>query len=367
MHKAIELLSDFPEYQELIRNLGTEFEDIHVFKKIRLEKEIKDGNQQSKILLAHVNIINYIELTNDKKVSSQYINYLRNHLNNAICLNNYAYCVKHGIGIQQNIEYAISLYKLGVERNNTYARHNLALYYKSCNINADETIKLLKLNINQEIYDSYFILGTCYEDGYGVAKNMYEAIRFFKLGTEYDNSSAQFHMAYCYLYGKYINKDMQKAKLLYELSASQGYTPSVNMLGHIHRDGLGIEKNIDKAMYYYQLGIKDNSRLSKFSLANIYIINNELSKAMKLLIESAQQGLPQAILKVNINAIDMYERNYIDVDDLVKIYKITKKNDLKYEIKRKVIEVEHCIMKMLIDQNLDYKLCETINNMMYQL
>jgi len=57
----------------------------------------------------------------------------------------------------------------------------------------------------------YFIIGVCYEYGFGVTLSFESAVKWYEMSAREGFPAAQFQLAVCYLYGKGVQADFHKA------------------------------------------------------------------------------------------------------------------------------------------------------------
>lgn len=337
MNRAIEILKEYNEYKELINEFGIEF--INNKYPINLEKSAYD-----RITIAHLYIFDYIHKVKDNKIINVYSNFLVNNANNAIHQNMLGYCYDIGIGVEKNMEKAICLYKLSTKCNEngqcySCAQNNLALCYDTgygVEKNLAKSNELLMLSVEQNDMCAQRNLGLNYEMGLGVKQNWNEAIRLYKLSVDQGYADAQYKLGVCYHNGTGVEKNIEEAIKLYRLSANQGYSPAQIKLGICYSNGKGLKKNKAEALKLYILASKN--------------------------IESALEN----IIHLEKRIIKRYEKNKLDMDELIEIDQITENVKFKYEIKKKVIEMKMFIMKLLVKRAIPFRPCSIITDYLFK-
>lgn len=103
--------------------------------------------------------------------------------NNALILNNLAYCYEHGMGVKQDFQKAVELYEKAVKLGDSSAMYNLAY---------------------------------CYENGTGVEKNLQKAVELYFRAYEKNHKNAKTRLID---FHKYFLSSAQKAKEGYALFA----------------------------------------------------------------------------------------------------------------------------------------------------
>lgn len=141
-------------------------------------------------------------------------------------------------------------------------------------------------------------LGVCYENGFGIEKNVVEAARLYKLAADQGFSYGQFLLAICYKNGIGVNLDKQESFRLYRLSGENGYIPAWSNVGLCYESGSGIAKNIEEAAKMYLLAAIEGHAPAQKCLAVCYDNGSGVSKdkqeATKWYRLAADQGYAQA-------------------------------------------------------------------------
>jgi len=67
-----------------------------------------------------------------------------------------------------------------------------------------------------------FKLGSCYDDGWGVAKDEAEAVKWYQSAVKAGSSAAMCNLGYRYWQGRGVKQDKAQAEKLWRKSASMG-------------------------------------------------------------------------------------------------------------------------------------------------
>ena len=159
---------------------------------------------------------------------------------------------------------------------NSYAQYKLGTYYeigKEVEKDLIEAVKWYKkaANLGGDSYAQYR-LGFCYENGYGVEKDLIEAVKWFRKSAEQDHSHAQNSLGFCYENGYGVEKDTVEAVKWYRKSANQSDPYGQHNLGR----------------YYYKLA-------EKLSYESFFISELNFIEAVKWYKKAATNwGLPVA-------------------------------------------------------------------------
>jgi TPR repeat protein len=151
-----------------------------------------------------------------------------------------------------------------------------------------------------------FNLGLMYKKGCGVTKNDQEAIKWLKKSAKQGHMQSQGLLGWMYKNGCEISKDDKKAVKWYVRAAKQGHTGAQFNLGLIYENGLGVTKNTAEAIKWYSKASELGHHRAQNNLGVIYLNQSKnISKAIKLLKNSREQG--SELAKVNINILSKLE------------------------------------------------------------
>lgn len=105
-------------------------------------------------------------------------------------------------------------------------------------------------------------LGTCYERGKGVERDIERAISLYRSAAHDGHMRAQFHLARCHANGLgTLPVDWARAVTLYKRAARQGHVPSICNLGVCYHNGRGVERDTTRAVTLYRdAAVQDYAR-----------------------------------------------------------------------------------------------------------
>lgn len=317
-------LSDYEGYEELDNVLND--------KCIRYDYDVDADNDDDKLYLLLSRIM--IDIHNDEQLAKYFANFLiknKEKIANKLVL---SLCYYYGYGVTKNCDMTFQLLEQ-CAKDNTHALLNLAKCYDigiGCNVNMEKAKRLYQKSIDKGNTDAIFNLGLCYIDEHENDK----AINMLKMAVDRGHSEAQCLLGEYYYEGIIVDKNQELAMELLKKSSDQGLSKAQYKLALKYRFNEDV-KDIVKAyeLFYISSDECGDSRI------NLDMIDREL--------------------------IRMYENKKVNIDELIGIYQITFNDNLRYEIKKKVIEMEMFIMKLLVKTNLPYKPCLIINQYLYQL
>ena len=141
----------------------------------------------------------------------------------AYAMNCLACMSKHGIGVKQDDQGAVTLMKTAVDLGNTDAKNALALMYMQ---------------------------------GRGLQRDDEKAVELLKLAAEEGSVSPFYHLGYFF---DEISNDYESAAHYYTAAASHKDPDALNNLGVLFYEGRGVPKDLNEATYMWALAIREGS------------------------------------------------------------------------------------------------------------
>jgi TPR repeat protein len=168
------------------------------------------------------------------------------------------------------------------------------------------------LNNTHSMYCKY-LLGVCYGEGLGIAKDVKEAFQWYKLSAEQGYDASQAMLGHCYFHGIGVVKDTVEALKWYKSSANQGYAPAQCNLGICYERGEGTHaKDSIEAVKWFQLSANQGNPVAQFNLGKCYEsgigIAKDSSAALKYYHQSAEQGHAIAQYSLGLIYINGYKK-----------------------------------------------------------
>lgn len=100
-------------------------------------------------------------------------------------------CYELGKGIEKNSQRACQLYELSAHQGNMRAQYALGYaYFQSTSPNPKKAFHYFKLSARQGFSNAEHALAVCYQNGYGIKKNLKQAMIKYKLGIIKGNSAS---------------------------------------------------------------------------------------------------------------------------------------------------------------------------------
>ena len=136
--------------------------------------------------------------------------------------------------------------------------------------NYQESVKWYRKSAEQGCAIGQGMLGYCYYNGTGVAQDYAEAVKWFRKAAEQGNALAQCTMGTCYGLGNGVRQDFAEAVIWLRKSAEQGYAIAQNLLGDCYRDGNGVAKDYAEAAKWFRKAAAQGDATAKKTLADCY-------------------------------------------------------------------------------------------------
>lgn len=143
-----------------------------------------------------------------------------------------------------------------------------------------------------------YVLGVCYHDGIGVAKDEQLAFRWYRASAEQGNERGQGILGYCYGEGFGVAKDEIEAMRWYRLAAAKDETVAIYNVGYCYEEGIGVDKNVATAVDWYRRSAEQGNAFAQNSLGYCYEdgigVGQDFALATHWYEQSAEQGYPWA-------------------------------------------------------------------------
>ena len=138
------------------------------------------------------------------------------------------------------------------------------------------------------------LLGWCYANGTGVAKDEKEAVKWYRKAAEQGEATGQRLLGWCYANGAGVAKDDKESVNWYGKAAEKGDGWSQNKLGYCYACGIGVEKDYKKAFEWYRKAAEQGDRSATGNVGWCYETGNGVAKdekeAVKWYGKAAEKG-----------------------------------------------------------------------------
>ena len=122
-----------------------------------------------------------------------------------------------------------------------------------------------------------FMMGTIFEQGLGVDKDLAAAARWYGLAAAGGNASAQYNLGVFYQFGKGVPKDAARAAELLQQAAEQGHGRAQNNLSTFYFTGVGVPQDRVEAWKWLTLSADNlKGQARELVLGNRRVIEEKL-------------------------------------------------------------------------------------------
>ena len=97
-----------------------------------------------------------------------------------------------------------------------------------------------------------------------------KAVLLFRKAAESGVATAQFNLGSCYELGEGVARDLTAAAKWYRIAAQQGHSDAQNNLGVLYQSGQGISQDIMSALRLYLLSAGNGNAKAAVNLAKVF-------------------------------------------------------------------------------------------------
>lgn len=148
------------------------------------------------------------------------------------------------------------------------------------------------------IREAQWLLARCYDEGFGVERNIIRAVSWHLKAGEQGYPPAENHLGSCYQNGDGVPQDDAEAVQWYRRAAEQGYAIAQANLAWCCDTGCGVAQDEAEAVKWYRQAAGQGDYTSQFNLAVHYEwgsgVEQNKDQAIKLYRKAADQGYEKA-------------------------------------------------------------------------
>ena len=136
-------------------------------------------------------------------------------------------------------------------------------------------------------------LGNFYRMGNGVKVDLNKAFEWYKKGANGKDDQAMLNLGNCYFYGMGTAKDEKAALKWWKDAAEAGNAYALSQMGDCYYYGIGVEKDLAKAIENYTTAADKNISNAQYRLGILYYTGNGVQQDQtyaKLLMQKARNG-----------------------------------------------------------------------------
>ena len=144
-------------------------------------------------------------------------------------------CFDNGTGVKASNQDALKYYKKASELGSAKADHNMGCIYLSWQ-KYENVTDYFKKGIEHNIPQSYYMLGQCYYNGYGVSKDNRKSFELIKKSADMNFSDAQYTVGFFYKYGIGVEDNEDKALEYLHLAAKNNHIEAKKMIARLQKE-----------------------------------------------------------------------------------------------------------------------------------
>lgn len=128
---------------------------------------------------------------------------------------------------------------------------------------------------------SIFYLGTCYDLGLGIEKNLHTAFDYYLKAANLGHRDSQYNVGFFYHTGELFEKNEAEKVFWYTKAANSGLIDAQRDLGYAYFYGEGVEKDYSKAIKLYKKAARQNDSKALYNLALCYKSGHGVIKSLR--------------------------------------------------------------------------------------
>ncbi len=118
---------------------------------------------------------------------------------------------------------------------------------------------------------SAFYLGVCYDQGFGINKNLKKAFEWYKVAGDDGHLEAMYNLFLMYRDGVGVKRNNRLALKWLNMAAERGDASAIGDLGYCYHEGKLLSKNLTKAATLYHRAAQMGDVKSQWNLALCYL------------------------------------------------------------------------------------------------
>ncbi len=273
------------------------------------KKAVENGNKRAKMNLAKCYMHGLTVERNAAKAVQLWTEALKagalEHLTE------FAECYEQGNGVDVDYGKAVELYKKGSEfTGNTWRRAFVQPYYGRCLIlgrgvprDVKRGWELIQSSVTLNNESGWYIQAECYENGYGVKRNLKKAVESYLRATcsvesVFSRIRAHYALGRLYERGKGTSRNIEKAFEHFEYSANRMHREAQWKIALFCESGFGVEANIARAAEYYRLAANNGHKQSQRKSNEYYMkgmgVQKDIAKHAEILRIADESDDPNA-------------------------------------------------------------------------
>lgn len=164
--------------------------------------------------------------------------------------------------------------------------------------------------------DVQAVLGYCYANGEGVAKDLEKAFSWFKKSAEQENALGQYYLSLCYLNGEGVDKDIIQGLKWLEKAAKQGDVHAQIELGECYYEGIGVPSDYKSAFYWFKQAAIQGDEMGQYNVGFCYLYGQGIEEDQQLAVNWLKQAAEQGCEAAQYQLGFCYREGYGVAEDL---------------------------------------------------
>lgn len=185
-----------------------------------------------------------------------------------------ANCYYEGIGVEENIDRALSYYERAAQQNHPDAMNNLADMYlngEGTEVNAEAALQWFLKAAKCDVVEAMYTLGMMYEQGIGTEIDEDKAFSYYEMAAKGGDSEGLYRIGMIYFNGELKkNQSYEQAMEWFYRAANQFHVDALYNIAYCYENALGVEKNPQQAIRYYKQAALLEDVASMLKLAELY-------------------------------------------------------------------------------------------------
>jgi len=183
-----------------------------------------------------------------------------------------AWMVDHGVGVEQDVRTALTLYLRAANKGHPDAQFNVGVMYDRADEgvverDAVKAAHYYKLAVAQGVKDAQYSLAYLYADGDGVERDYNKAVYFYDLAVRQGDKDAMYNVGEIFERGVAgIPQDLRKAVEYFSLA---GDVRCSNKMGLMYRAGTGVPRDTARAVQCYQVAAEYGSTVGRLAAQSL--------------------------------------------------------------------------------------------------
>ena len=129
--------------------------------------------------------------------------------------------------------------------------------------------------------DATNMLGRCYENGWGTARDFAQAARHYAIAAEAGHAWAQYNLGHLLLDGNGVARDRDAAFAWYARAAAQGHERAMNLVARCCEEGWGCPRDPAAAREWYRRSAEAGYFRGAYNYATILVAEGCIAGALR--------------------------------------------------------------------------------------